>query len=101
MVPVFLDVAYKDSNGELQRVDTLPAVESKAFIYAQLADGIFCIKRILTGRDPHSGDFDLRGKTIETRITTISPDFCAFHPTTRVNRSTINEVMNILSETFG
>ena len=73
MTGVFLDVAYKDGNQNLERVETFPAVRTGRMIYALSPSGWISIKTKHVSKDKFSGEIIRNGFTIPTRITTVIP----------------------------
>lgn len=74
MTPVYLDVAFKDGNGELENVETLCAVQTEKRIYAfSIKTGWLAISTKRVGKDQFSGAIVRNGFEIVTRITTVRP----------------------------
>lgn len=73
MAPIFLDVVFKDGNGDLENVETYCAVKSGNRIYAFSQLGWLSVSKNRVGKDPDSGDLSRNGFSIPTMITTVKP----------------------------
>ena len=100
MYPLLLDVVTIGQDGSMEDVETLPAVIRGNYIYVHLSEGIFFIKKVLTGRDCHSGPITLNGVELKTRITSMAPGFNAFHPVSEELKG-LKEIDQTFTETFG
>lgn len=100
MYPLLLDVVTIGQDGSMEDVETLPAVIRGNYIYVHLSEGIFFIKKVLTGRDHHSGPITLNGVELKTRITSMAPGFNAFHPVSEEQKD-MEAVNQTFKEAFG
>ena len=100
MHAMLLDVVKKGQDGSMEDVETLPAVIRGNYIYVHLSEGIFFIKKVLTGRDHHSGPITLNGVELKTRITSMAPGFNAFHPVSEEQKD-MEAVNQTFKEAFG
>ena len=100
MYALLLDVVKKDAEGEMEDVETLPAVIRGNNIYVKLSEGLCYIKKVLTGKDPHSGPITINGIPLKTRITSVTPGFNAFHPVSD-EREGMKEIGQAFKEAFG
>lgn len=100
MHAMLLDVVTKDQDGFMEDVKTIPAVIRGNYIYVRLEEGLFFIKKVLTGKDPHSGPITINGVQLNTRITSVTPEFNAFHPVSDELEG-VKEIGQTFKEAFG